>query len=101
MKIKLEGWLYMKPDEYSPANPKISFWDGKETNYWVTQGYIPLCEHTIEVETPEVDVIAGQVNSLIAKKEKLTAEFSKTVAKIDDALAQLKCLTFDPSGVAV
>ena len=90
----------MQPNEFNPANPKISFWDGKETGFWVGQGYIPLCEYTIEAETPEVDVIAGQVQCLMVKRDKLVKEFERATGKIDDALAQLKCLTFDAKGVA-
>ena len=97
MNIKIAGWLYMQPNEYSPANPKISFWDGKETKFWIAQGYIPLCEHTIEVDTPDVDIVAGQVQCLVARKEKLTEDFQKATVKIDDALAQLRCLEFSPS----
>jgi hypothetical protein len=100
MKIALTGWLYAQPNEYNPANPKISFWDGKETRFWVSQGYIPLCEYTIEVEAPDVDVVGGQVQCLIARREKLTEEFTKSVAKIDDAIANLRCLTFNPTEVA-
>lgn len=101
MKIKISGWLYAQPNEHSPANPRISFWDGEETKFWISQGYIPLCEHIIEVDAPDVDIISGQVQCLIAKRDKLTEEYTKAAEKIDDALAQLKCLTFDASGVAV
>jgi hypothetical protein len=97
MKIKLEGWLYAQPNEYSPANPRISFWDGKETKYWAANGYVPLCAHTIEVEAPDVDVIAGQVQCLLAKREEIVKEFEKATAKIDDAIANLRCLEFNPS----
>lgn len=100
MKIKLEGWLYAQPNEFNPASPRISFWDGKETKYWAANGYVPLCEHTIEVDAPDVDVVAGQVQCLLAKRAEIVKEFEKATAKIDDALAQLKCLTFDAGGVA-
>jgi hypothetical protein len=99
MKIKIEGWLYAQHNEYNPAAPRISFWEGKETKFWVSQGYIPVCEHTIEVESADVDIIGGQVQCLIAKRDKLTEEFTAATSRIDDALAQLKCLTFDSSGV--
>jgi hypothetical protein len=99
MNIKLEGWLYAQPNEFSPANPKISFWEGKETKFWVSQGYVPLCEYTIEVEAPDVDIVSGQVQCLLAKRQKMTEEFTKAAARIDDALAQLKCLTFNDKGV--
>lgn len=101
MKIKIEGWLYMQPNKYNPALPKINFWEGKETKFWVSEGYVPLCEYTIDVDTPEVDIIAGQVQCLIAKREKLTKDYNESARQIDDTLAKLKCLTFDSKGVAV
>jgi hypothetical protein len=100
MQIKIEGWLYAQPNVYNPANPKINFWEGKETKFWVSEGYVPLCQHTIEVDAPDVDIVAGQVQCLLAKREKLVKEFETSAAKIDDALSKLKCLTFDASGVA-
>lgn len=99
MKIKIEGWLYAQHNEHNPANPRISFWDGKETKFWIQQGYIPLCAHTIELDAPDVDIVSGQVQCLIAKRDALAKEFTQATSKIDDALAQLKCLTFDESGV--
>ncbi|MBB3004425.1 hypothetical protein FHX57_006807 [Paraburkholderia tropica] len=100
MKIKIEGWLYAKPNEWNVSNPKIQFWEGADTKYWVAEGYIPLCAHTIEAESPEVDIVAGQVQCLLVKREKLTKEYEASTTKIDDALAKLKCLTFDEKGVA-
>jgi len=100
MKIKIEGWLYAHPNVFNPANPKIYFWEGKETKFWVSEGYVPLCQHTIEVDAPDVDIVAGQVQCLLAKRNKLVKEFEASAAKIDDALSKLKCLTFDASGVA-
>ena len=61
---------------------------------------MPLCPHTIEVDAPDVDIVEGQVQCLLAKRDRLTKEFEHATSKIDDALAQLKCLTFDASGVA-
>lgn len=101
MQIKLEGWLYAQLNEYSPANPNISFWNGKDTKFWVSQGYVPLCEHTIEVDAPEVNIVEGQVQCLMTKKAQLTKDYERDVAKVDDALAQLKCLTFDASSGVV
>lgn len=100
MNIKISGWLYAQPNEYNPASPRISFWEGSGTKFWIEQGYIPLCEHTIEVDAPDVDVVSGQVQCLLAKRAEIVKEFEKATAKIDDALAQLKCLTFDAGGVA-
>lgn len=95
MKIVQEGWLYAMFREYDPHNPEIRFWDGTETKYWVAQGYIPICPYTINIEAPDVDIIEGQIQCLLAKKETMEEKHQKEVKKIDDALATLKCLTFD------
>jgi len=100
MKIVIRGWLYAQPNIFNPDEPQISFWSGTETKFWVSEGYVPLCQHTIEVDAPDVDIVEGQVQCLLAKRDKLVKEFEASAAKIDDALSKLKCLTFDASGVA-
>lgn len=100
MKISISGWLYARPNEYDPANPQIRFWDGAETKYWVEQGYVPLCAHTIDVDAPDIDIVSGQIQCLLAKRDALVKEFNQATSKIDGALAQLKCLTFDSAGIA-
>lgn len=100
MKIKISGWLYAQPNEFSCSTPRITFWEGAETKYWAAHGYVPLCQHTIEADAPDVDVIAGQVQCLLAKREQLVKDFEKATTKIDDAIANLRCLEFNPSEVA-
>lgn len=100
MKIKIDGWLYVQPNQYNPANPSISFWAGKETKFWVEEGYVPICAHTIEVDAPDVDIIGGQVQCLLAKRKQLAKDYETSTRKIDDAISKLKCLTFDSKGVA-
>lgn len=100
MKVKLVGMIYAQTNEQNPANPRLCFWEGKNTEFWVGQGYIPVCEHIIEIDAPDVDIVAGQVQCLITKRDEITKKFQAETAKIDDALAQLKCLTFDAGGVA-
>lgn len=98
MKIKIAGWLYAQASRSDGL--AFYFFNGSSTNFWISQGYIPLCEHTIEADAPDVDVVEGQVQCLIAKKEALKKEFERESSKIDDALSRLKCLTFDKNGVA-
>ena len=101
VKIKVKGNLYLKPGQYSGDPDQFMFFMGDSVDYWIENGYVPICEHTIEVDAPEIDVVAGQVQCLLAKREKLTAEYTAAAARIDDTLAKLKCLTFDASsGVA-
>jgi hypothetical protein len=100
MKIVLSGWLYAEPNRYEPATPRLTFIQGSNTDYWIEQGLIPLCEHVIDVDAPEIDLVEGQVQCLLAKRKKLTAEYEAEATRIDDALAQLKCLTFDEKGIA-
>jgi hypothetical protein len=100
VKIRVEGWLYAQPNKYHPDEPRLCFLNGDSTQYWIENGYVPLCKHTIDVEAPNVDIVAGQVQCLLAKREKLTQEYKAETNKIDDAIAQLKCLTFDSNGEA-
>jgi hypothetical protein len=101
MKIHIEGWLYAQHDKYHPDEPRLCFFMGTSTSYWIESGYVPICQHVIEVDTPDFDIIGGQVQCLLAKREKLTKEYEAETGKIDDAIAQLKCLTFNDKGVAV
>lgn len=101
MQIKLDGWLYAKPNEYDSAHPQIKFWEGKDTAFWIGQGYVPICEHTIEADAPEINIVDGQVKCLLARKSQLTKDFETAIGKVDDALKQLQCLTFDATSGAV
>lgn len=100
MKIQISGWLYVQPDKYTEKGYRDIFVSGDSNEYWIQNGYIPVCQHTIDVDAPEIDIVAGQVQCLLAQREKLTKEFESATTKIDDALAKLKCLTFDDKGVA-
>lgn len=100
MKITVKGNLYVKPSQYDGDPAQFMFFMCDSKDYWIESGYVPICEHIIEVDAPEVDIVAGQIQCLLAKRNKLTGEYTKATAKIDDTLAQLKCLTFDDSGVA-
>jgi hypothetical protein len=100
MNIKISGWLYIQPDKLDKQGFRPAFISGDSSSYWIENGYIPVCQHTIDVDAPEIDIVGGQVQCLLAQREKLSKEYEKAASKIDDALAQLKCLTFDAKGVA-
>jgi hypothetical protein len=100
MKIEISGWLYVQPDKYDEKGYRVIFAAGDSTAYWVESGYIPVCQHTIDVDAPEIDIVGGQIQCLLAQREKLTKEYENATSRIDDTLAKLKCLTFDSKGVA-
>jgi hypothetical protein len=100
MKIVIEGWLYVQPDQFVPQGYRTIFSMGDSVDYWVQNGYIPVCKHVIEVDAPEIDTVAGQVQCLLAQREKLTKDYEGATLQIDDALSKLQCLTFDSQGVA-
>lgn len=103
--MEIKGWVYVKPgtEPWEHGQPKYTFWevcadDGGPSKYWIEDGYTPVCPHTITFEPiDQKAMVEGAVNSLLARKEKLEAEHKREVAKIDDAIANLRCLEFSPS----
>lgn len=103
--MEIKGYVYVKINQYT-AQPEYQFWngvekDGSPSKYWIKDGYVPVQAHTITFEPiDQASLIEGQVMCLMKKREELESKFNAEVRKIDDTLAQLKCLTFDASGVA-
>lgn len=103
---KIEGYVYAKPDEYTPDCIQYHFWagiekDGSPSDYWLKDGYVPVAQHTIEFEAIDPQaLIEGQVMCLLARKQRLETDYTVSVKKIDDAIANLRCLTLDERGMA-
>lgn len=96
--MEIKGYVYAKVSDYTPGKLEYSFWDGVEkdggpSKYWVKDGYIPVMPHTITFEPIDPKaLIEGQVVCLLERKKKIEETFAAEVKKIDDALANLKCL---------
>lgn len=61
--------------------------------------YVLVATKTVEVAIPElepVDIIGMQVNSLRAKKEKISAESIAQISVIEDQIQQLLCIDHSP-----
>ncbi|MCF0335282.1 hypothetical protein [Raoultella terrigena] len=61
--------------------------------------YVLVATKTVEVAIPElepVDIIGMQVNSLRAKKEKISAESIAQISVIEDKIQQLLCIDHSP-----
>ncbi|HHH2569411.1 hypothetical protein ABUK00_07795 [Raoultella planticola] len=61
--------------------------------------YVLVAMKTVEVAIPElepVDIIGMQVNSLRAKKEKISAESIAQISVIEDQIQQLLCIDHSP-----
>jgi len=98
--IELKGWIWGKKEVYE-REVKYMFFEGGGSNYFSEQGYFQVCEHTVEVELPETfNPVAAQVSALNAKKEAIQRQFTDRIREINDAISNLQCLTFDPSGTA-
>jgi hypothetical protein len=102
--MKLNGYIWLQPSEYADNGFTPMFWanDAGTSSYLKGEGYLPVCPHTIEFEFPEgFDYVGKQVECLVTKKEALTAEYEAAVGKIDSAIKNLQCLTFNPTNGTV
>jgi hypothetical protein len=96
--IEITGFIWAK--KYSSCDvPNYHFFPGDGDNeYFLKEGYLPICAHKINVEMPaEFNLAKRQIESLNAKKKLLQFEFNQRVMEINDEISNLQCLEFNPS----
>jgi len=93
--IEISGHIFTRTDRFSVEPDFIFFaWDASETN----PDYIKVCDHTIHAEVPDdFDPRAAQIASLEKQREAVRAELGKRINEINDQIAKLQALTFDPA----
>jgi hypothetical protein len=95
-KIVIKGMICAQKDRW---NESVSYtFVAGEKNCMAEYGYMEVCKHTIEFDIPaDFNIVSAQVNALNAAKETLQKEFGARVREINDQIANLLCLTFDPA----
>ena len=101
--IEIKGWIFVEPKEtWEGSGLKYSF-SPNDYEKWAKEGdasfskYTKVAEHTIVAEVrDDVDPTAAMIRSLEAEKEYLRKAFNGRVAQINDRIAKLQALTFDP-----
>jgi hypothetical protein len=87
---KIAGWIHQYVSTDPDATPNFSFWTWKSTS----EDWIPVAEHTVEVEVhsdPDA-LIQAAVASLKGQQDKALAEYIKTRDEISDRLSKLLAL---------
>ena len=87
MKVEIKGWI----KRYQPT------WR-KEPTYWFSQDEgetsdtIRVCEHTIETEVPEGEMIPERVAAIREEKRVARVRLAEKLAELDEAEQKLLCL---------
>lgn len=92
MKVVIKGWIHRYQNAYD-SKPSWIFFGWKASN----ENTIPIREHEFEVEVPEGDMVAEQVQAL---DDAIAAErnrINETIQSLLDRKAKLLCLTNDTS----
>lgn len=100
--MELKGHIYAKPHDWKPDTVEYKFHelspDGDVWDFIIEQGWTVVQAMTItHDEICPLALVQGQVKALIARKEKLETECKREVEKIDNAIANLRCLEFSPA----
>lgn len=102
--IEIKGWIYARvwdhsdrvEYEFSDRDYEAAAERGGQCADIYRQ-YKKLAEHVITAEVPDVDVRATKLAALEAERTSLRAAFQMKINEINDRIAKLQALTFDPS----
>jgi len=91
MKIKITVYIHQQKYEWEDKEQYLVYSHKfDDTDY---RQYI--CEQEIEIEVPEnYDPRAQQIAALEKEKQKVMAEFTKTVTEINDRISKLQALEY-------
>lgn len=97
--MQLKGYVYARPHDHMSGEVVYQFHelspDDGPWQFLIEQGWTPLSPYTLEFDAIDPRaLIEGQVVSLLARKQKLESDFKSEVRKVDDAIANLRCLEF-------
>lgn len=103
--IEIKGWIFAEPKEaWEGDGLKYSF-STIDFEKWANEGmrsygkYVKVAEHTIVAEVrDDVDPTASMIHALNAEKDALRKAFNAKLEEINDRIAKLQALTFDPTG---
>ncbi|AST86247.1 hypothetical protein CIG66_07125 [Ralstonia pseudosolanacearum] len=93
--IEIKGHIFLRNTRYG-IEPNFTFFgfDASQTD----PDYIKVCDHTINAEVPDdFDPREAQIASLEKQREKVRAELGRRITEINDQIAKLQALTFDPA----
>jgi hypothetical protein len=94
--ITLTGFVHTRVDEFTGKREyTFAAWDE-----WKSCGYVLVGPASLEYQLPpNFNPIAAEVAQLKAEKEAATAAFRKRLQEINEQLAKLEAITYEP-GVA-
>ena len=79
--------MYVHLSEYSKGDTELFNCDMSD------HGYTLLGPVEVTFDVPQVDVVAAQINSLEKVKAKTVSEYEHRLARINDKIQELRCLT--------
>ncbi|MEL6237051.1 MAG: hypothetical protein AAFO57_00280 [Pseudomonadota bacterium] len=93
--IEISGHIFTRTDRFSVEPDFIFFaFDASQTD----PSYVKVCDHKISAELPDdFDHRTAQVASLEKQREAVRAALGKRINEINDQIAKLQALTFDPA----
>jgi hypothetical protein len=96
MKIKIEGAVYFRTKrDYDWQSPMV-FLEGPAEG---TSAFRLLAPHTIEIEAPDFDQTAAELETLRQRRKEIHDQFAAAVMKIDQRINSL--LAIENSAEAV
>ncbi|MFS2103638.1 hypothetical protein [Ralstonia sp. Ralssp135] len=94
--IEISGFIFARNNVYGDLEPNFTFFgfDASQTD----SSYIQVCDHKIIAEIPDdFDPRSAQIASLEKQRDAVRAELSSRITKINEQIAKLQALTFDPA----
>ena len=92
--ITLKGAVYFDTETRPGEKPRYTFFAGDPNPFLE---YVPVAEYTIRATVPEgLDLRAVQIMSLEAQREKASADFAETMAKINTQISKLQAIEYAP-----
>lgn len=101
--IEIKGWIFARPEsEWEGGGIKYEFSSfdyeaaAKRDNHW--RGYQKVVEHVVRADVPDdIDPTALMLKALEAERNNLREAFQMKLNEINDRIAKLQALTFDPA----
>lgn len=93
MKVLIKGWIHRHQGAYDPE-PSWMFLGWKSSS----ENAIPIREHEFEVEVPDGDMVAEQVQAIDAAILVERNRLNESIQGLLDRKAKLLCLTNDTPG---
>lgn len=97
--ITIQGHMHFKHESWETDEAKdFHFWKYEDM---ASTGYVYVCPHDITFDVPEGwTPVPGQIAALLARRAKLSTEYSQTVNRINAEIGKLQAIEYAPEEVA-